>query len=774
MHNSMPFTLQMVLTGRVQGVGFRPFVYRLALELGITGQVRNTPQGVEILVQGPEDTVKTFCRRLEHELPPAAAIAEMESMWLKSFVAFEDFSITASTSGQGHTVHISPDLAICPDCLGEMHDPGDRRFMYPFTNCTNCGPRYTITAAVPYDRATTSMACFPMCEQCAKEYDHPANRRFHAQPNACPTCGPQVWTASPEGSTLKVQDAALDQAVDALIQGGILAVKGLGGFHLACLAFDNRAIKRLRQRKNRPGKPLAVMVANLQTAASLARLSPEERAWLSGRIRPIVLVPKKDNLPWPQELAPDTDRIGLMLPYTPLHEVLFCKLSSRLPQDMPTALVMTSGNAGSEPIALGNREALQRLSPIADLYVLHNRDILIRCDDSVLRIQDHREAPLILRRARGMTPTPIPLSTKGANVLAMGPELKATVCLTTDNQAFVSQHIGDVHNLAVYEFYQESIRHLQNILQTTPQALITDLHPDFLSTRYAAEQDKLPVFALQHHAAHIFAVLAENACQEPVLGLALDGTGLGSDHTLWGGELLYVHPLSLEHRRLGHFSPAFLPGGDQAVAEPWRTAQAYLHTLGIAKPTKRQWPWLAHYTPASDMVAQMLDKGVNCPVTTSCGRLFDAVSALLGLCQRIDYEGQAAVRLEHVQEDDDEAYDCPLTSGRDLAELDTAHLFWQVHADWLSGIPAGRISRRFHLGLVQGLAKWAAAWSAHTGLRRIAISGGVMQNATLAARLPPLLEKHGLIPLTHRYLPPNDACISLGQAAYGRLCKEID
>ncbi|MFO7875812.1 MAG: carbamoyltransferase HypF [Desulfovermiculus sp.] len=764
-----PFTLHLVLTGRVQGVGFRPFVYRLAREMGLAGRVHNTPEGVEILVQGNPETVETFSRRLHTELPPLAHIAGIDSSRLEDQPLIQGFSIDTSTSGQGHNVQISPDIATCQECGQEILDPCDPRYLYPFTNCTNCGPRYTITRGIPYDRANTSMACFSLCPGCEQEYFDPQNRRFHAQPNACPVCGPGLWSADPDGAILDQGNQALNQTARALAQGRIVAIKGLGGFHLACLACDHSAVQVLRQRKSRPSKPLAVMVPDLQTAEHLAHLTPADKSWLTGMIKPIVLVRRNEEAGLPDCLAPDTESIGLMLPYTPLHQVLLHKLQDHLPQDLPPALVMTSGNAGGEPIVLSNRDSLNRLSSIADLFLLHNRDILVRCDDSVLRTLPEGKAPLFLRRARGFAPSPIGMSQKGPSVLGLGPELKATVCLTKEDQAFVSQHIGDLNNLPTLKYYQDTIQHLQDILQIAPQALITDLHPDFLSTRYAAEHDKLPVFALQHHVAHILAVLAENRCRHPVLGLTLDGTGLGDDHTLWGGEIIYVNQESLEYRRLGHFSPLTLPGGDTAVIEPWRTAQSLLYSLGIKSPENRPWPWLNNYAQASEVVGQMLKKKINCISSTSCGRLFDAVSALLGLCQRTDYEGQAAIRLEAIQaRSEGTAYECPVVQGQDGMTLNTSHLFSQVYSEWISGIPAPAISRRFHLGLIQGLADWALALSQQTGIQKIAISGGVFQNVTLANRLPAKLENYGLIPLMHRFLPPNDACISLGQALYGQ------
>jgi hydrogenase maturation protein HypF len=698
-----------------------------------------------------------------------ARITALESIWLENPPRFSGFHIQASSTGPGHSILISPDIAMCSECRAEIHDPANSRYMYPFTNCTNCGPRFTITHSVPYDRDSTCMACFPMCAACEREYHDPADRRFHAQPNACPACGPGVWSPGSSDASDLAGHQALDATVAALAQGRIVAVKGLGGFHLACLATDSRAVQRLRQRKNRPGKPLAVMVRDESAARALARPTDQDISWLAGSVRPIVLVPKRIPGPLADSLAPDTDRIGLMLPYTPLHDILLSKLEACFPKDHPAAVVMTSGNAGSEPIALGNREALERLGHIADLFLLHNRDILVRSDDSVLCTLPDRESPLLYRRARGFVPSPVALGQSGPSTLGLGPELKATVCLTKHDQAFVSQHIGDVQNLATFGFYQETIAHLQTILHTVPHALVTDLHPDFMTTRYAAEQTGRPIFALQHHTAHILAVLTENRLDQPSLGLALDGTGLGPDHTLWGGELLYVDPSRMETQRLGHFSPVALPGGDKAAAEPWRTAQSFLFSLGKHAPENREWPWLKAFPAASDMVGQMLDKGINCAVSTSCGRLFDAVSALLGLCLEIEYEGQAAIRLEQVQSrEEGPGYRCPVKPGVQTPALDTMHLFAQVYADWTLGRDPSSISRWFHLGLIQGLCDWALAASRTTGLAHVALSGGVLQNATLARRLPAELAKRGLVPLVHHSLPPNDACISLGQAVYGR------
>lgn len=765
-----------IVAGQVQGVGFRPFVYRLAQGLGLGGSVRNTPEGVVIEVEGTPEAVAAFDRRLPAELPPLARLTRHASRPLAP-CGETVFRIEASAPGSGHDVLISPDVATCPDCLADMADPTNRRYRYPFTNCTNCGPRYTITRAIPYDRATTSMACFPLCPDCAAEYADPANRRFHAEPVACPVCGPRVWLADSQGQRRAADDAAIAGLAQALAEGRIAAVKGLGGFHLVCDATNDAAVTALRQRKHRPSKALAVMVADLEAAARLADLDARARTLLTGTVRPIVLVPAREDNGLAAGIAPDTDELGVMLPYTPLHHLLLQAFAQRIGPDRPAALVMTSGNAGGEPISLGNREAFTRLPAIADIFLFHNRDILIRTDDSVVRPLTETEIgpgddvppAMFLRRARGYVPSPVFLPTTGPCVLGLGPMLKATICLSKGAQAFVSQHIGDLESLETYGFYQETIAHLRGVLRVEPEVCVADLHPDYPSTRFALEQHDWPVLRLQHHAAHIYAVLAEHGLREPTLGLALDGTGLGDDGTLWGGEGLLVDPAAGRFERLGHFAPMRLPGGDAAVREPWRIAQACHFALGARPIEGPAWPWLGAEGGAPALVAQMLEKGFNCPTTTSCGRLFDAVAAVLGLCRRIDYEGQAAILLEHAQDRTETgAYDCPLDTTRLPARLDTLALFAQVAADVARGVSVGCAARRFHLGLIRGLVTLARSMAAHTGISRVALSGGVLQNRTLATLLPPALRQSGLKPLCHRQLPSNDACISLGQVWYAR------
>ncbi|NDV21578.1 carbamoyltransferase HypF [Desulfovibrio sp. JC022] len=768
----------LTVTGQVQGVGFRPFIYRTALKHKLSGTVLNSPEGVLIELQGSEAALNEFNQSFKDDLPRLARIVSLEKEDLEVVEGEEKFCILASTAGEGHCVLISPDVATCPDCFADMNDPQNRRYEYPFTNCTNCGPRYTITKSIPYDRPVTSMACFPLCDDCRTEYEDPLDRRFHAQPNACAECGPKVWLTDNKGNELAGPETALRELAKLLAEGKVAGVKGLGGFHLVCDASNGKAVRTLRKRKNRPDKPLAVMVRDVDEARKLANLTTNDIELLEGLQRPIVLAPKGDHYSLAPEIAPDTDFIGLMVPYTPLHQVMLKYFSALNESDKPFALVMTSGNMSSAPICIGNREALKRLPHIVDVFLFHNRDILIRVDDSVARsvheytneIDKGESRTIFMRRARGYTPSPVFLAQDGPCVLGTGPELKNTLCLTKGDQAFSSQHIGDMQNLETANFWKEIRLHLQSILKVKPQLIVHDLHPDYLTTGLAEEislAEGIETTALQHHYAHIHAVLAENKHQGPALGLALDGTGLGEDRTIWGGECLLVDNEKLEHKRLARFTHLRLPGGEAAVREPWRIAYAAAKEFGldanvISIPEQFQ--------SGLKMFDQVLEKNINCPLTSSCGRLFDAVSAMLGLCPAISYEGQAAIILEKVQDmTETEAYECPLDQSAESYEIRTSELFKQAFADFRNGISPAKISRRFHRGLILGLADCAEAIAKQTGIKTVGLSGGVMQNLTIAVELPEELQKRGLTPLVHRHLPPNDGCISLGQAVYGQL-----
>lgn len=791
---------RLVVTGQVQGVGFRPFVFRLAESLSLSGLVRNAPEGVVIEIQGPARQLDAFARRLEAEQPPLARILRVVSQDIPADASASAFEIRKSTGGAGHDVLISPDVATCPDCLAELMDKNDRRFLYPFTNCTNCGPRYTITRSVPYDRPNTSMGCFPLCADCQREYDDPRDRRFHAQPNACPVCGPKVWLSDRSGTVVARRDEAMRKLAAILLQGGIAAVKGLGGFHLVCDATSQEAVRELRRRKKRPHKPLAIMVPDLGTARQMLVVSSAEAQWLTGRERPIVLCARRRGAPLAAALAPDQDCLGVMLPYTPLHHVLFQRygrLLSQERQNMPAALVMTSGNLSDEPICLGNREALSRLAEVADIFLFHNRDILIRTDDSVVRVLPGGEETQYLRRARGFAPQPVFLPEPGPCVMGLGPELKCTLTLTKGDQAFVSQHLGDMENIDTLGFHHEIAEHMQDILQVDPVLVVRDQHPNYLTTSVAQEMARktgVETTFVQHHYAHAHAVLAENRHLGPALCLALDGTGFatsqpnlgyGTGWSIWGGECLLVDTASLRHERLAHFAEFSLPGGEAAVHEPWRLAQSLLWELDIETSGQGgtpEWPWLPEHEQASRFLPQILRKGLNCPLTSSCGRLFDAVSAMLGLCLRMTYEGQAAMLLERVQDlsipmAEAAVYPCGLIKpegaerlggGALPRELDIYGLFRALLSDMSAGTPPPVLARRFHASLITGLADMAAKCARKHGIRHVGLSGGVMQNLTFAVELPRALAQRELIPLTHKLLPPNDGCISLGQAAYGQ------
>lgn len=846
MERRIRFTAQ----GQVQGVGFRPFVFTLAERCALTGFVLNSPRGVVIEVQGGAKDLERFAHALATQLPPLARLTSLESEDCLPLQGETAFVIGSSIEGSSHCVLVSPDVCMCDACLHDIRSPENRRFRYPFTNCTNCGPRYSITRSIPYDRPATSMACFPLCRECEAEYENPRDRRFHAQPNACPVCGPQVWLEVGAGffdrvafdndsicyrtifSPLAAEnlsglrgDEALRGAAAVLADGGIVAVKGLGGFHLACHAGNETATALLRRRKHRPHKPFAVMAPELQDAERIAELHAEEKALLCSPEHPIVICRLRtggSSKLVAGNVSPDTASIGLMLPYTPLHRVLMDYFAEALQQRQmmkrdvdgvgtppandassfpPALLVMTSGNPSGEPICLGNREALAKLSGMADLFLLHNRDILNRVDDSVARVIPGG-GTLFYRRARGYVPRPTPLHSRQEDgvpdaspvILGVGAELKNTLCLTKANDAFVSQHIGDMANLETSAFHGEIREHLLSLLKVRPQVIVRDLHPDYPSSALAEQLSRemdIPLLRLQHHFAHAHAVLAEHQHMEPALALTLDGTGLGDDGQLWGGELLYIHPCGPngpEHKRLARFAPLALPGGEAAIREPWRIAHALLLRLGLFEPAVYSPPWLPEYEKAAALLPRMLERGFNTPYSSSAGRLFDAVSALLGLGVAISYEGQAAIRLEEAQhapcpeqtpEEEHRCYPCSFapaaslpgsgTSAPGLWQLNTHELFAAVYADLCQKTPVPLIARRFHRSLACALAELTACMAQRCACSYVGLSGGCLQNLSLLLLLKAALESKGLIPLTHKDFPPGDGCISLGQAAWASL-----
>jgi hydrogenase maturation protein HypF len=908
------------VTGIVQGVGFRPYVYRLAFARHLAGFITNTAAGVSIEVEGPADAVDDFICKLPAEAPPLARITQMAAHDIPAR-ADGDFRILPSRPGENRRVLISPDVAICDDCLRELFDRSDRRFHYPFINCTNCGPRYTIVRDIPYDRARTSMAVFPMCADCQREYDHPLNRRFHAQPNACWKCGPQVELWDGEGKPVESADPVAEAA--ARLQAGyVVAVKGLGGFHLAVDATNSAAVRRLREGKRRVEKPFAIMASSLDAVRNFCQLDDASRALLSSPERPIVLLRRKSvspiravqiseshssaqrgsaapacgkppafrpmlnrsssstpagrpSLPDGAEevgrdarlserqslsarqtaepqliadsiegyldepaisiaelVAPFNREYGVFLPYTPLHYLLFA--AGRF-----QALVMTSGNISEEPIAIDNAEAVARLHGIADFFLVHNRDVLLRCDDSVVRVSSvaqapafevcgaslsanaeevhqkarrsqrrslsasqaaelrtgwsraepqvvvnridrnlgkpgHRQVVQLIRRSRGYVPVPVFLNEDLPPILAVGGELKNTVCLTKGRHAFLSQHIGDLENLESYSFFETTISSFKRILEVEPQLLAYDLHPDYFSTRWALGQTGLERVGVQHHHAHIASCMAENHLDGKVIGIALDGTGYGTDGAVWGGEVLLATYADFE--RSAHLDYVPMPGGAAAITEPWRMAVSYLHKhfgeafLDLDIPFVRELDVGAHRNaPLRRQVAvlvRMAERGVNAPLTSSCGRLYDAVSALAGIRKRVNYEAQAAIELEAAIAGDGEGAGYPFELRPDGSGwvIDTRPLFAALVDDLKRSAPVGTVSRRFHEGFADVLARAAELIHAKTGLQNVCLSGGSFQNVFLLEYLKRKLEADGLNVFTHSEVPCGDGGLSMGQA----------
>jgi hydrogenase maturation protein HypF len=790
--------------GIVQGVGFRPFVYALATRLGLSGLVGNDLDGVFAEVEGPPSAVREFLAALEREAPPLARVDRVTATPVTPTGTSPSFQIVASEPAGRRATLIAPDTATCADCLRELNDPADRRFRYPFINCTNCGPRFTIVRDVPYDRPLTTMAGFPMCERCAAEYHDPANRRFHAQPTCCPACGPRLALLDQSGkphdggplatpscgqrSTISSPadgapvdgarpDGVLDLAAGLLRRGVIVAVKGLGGYHLAADAASEAAVAALRARKHREDKPFAVMVADLDAARRLGRVDDTEAALLTSQARPIVLLARRPDADVAASAAPGNRQLGIMLPYTPLHHLLLASVGR--------PLVMTSGNVSDEPIAYRDEDALDRLGGIAGAFLTHDRAIHIRTDDSVARVFGGR--PAIIRRSRGYVPEPVML--RGAScagflrpVLACGAELKNTFCLARGDRAFVSHHIGDLENAETLRSFTEGIQHFARLFDITPQVAAYDLHPEYLSTKYALDLDGVDLAGVQHHHAHIASCLADNGVGGPVIGVAFDGTGYGTDGTIWGGEFLIAD--LADFRRAGHLAQVPMPGGAAAVRQPWRMAAAYLDELAgldaaslpVAQRNAGRW----------DTIVAMARRKVNAPLTSSAGRLFDATAALLGVRDEITYEGQAAIELEQLADPAETgAYHASIaatSSGTARAAggatpIDSAggepgegfrasgaDLIAAVVEDLAAGVPRETVAARFHNGLAALIVDGCALLRDQHGLRTVALSGGVFQNLLLLGRTVAGLEARGFTVLTHSRVPCNDGGISLGQA----------
>ena len=739
------------VNGIVQGVGFRPFVFQLAEKHALKGEVANTSSGVFIHVEGLAEHVAAFEKDLTDKTPPLAYVVEITRQpdTVKNYTGF---TIVKSKGESEISTLISPDVSVCDDCRAELFDPGNRRFHYPFINCTNCGPRYTIIDDIPYDRPKTSMRHFKMCPACQAEYDDPTNRRFHAQPNACADCGPRVTLFDNLKNEIGIQDAIL-KAVELLKKGAILAIKGLGGYHLAADAANSEAVRRLRNRKIREEKPLAVMSWDLATIRRYAEVNQDEESLLSSIQRPIVLLKKKKSGLLCEAVAPRNKYFGVMLPYTPLHYLLL--------EHGFTALVMTSGNLSEEPIAIDNDEAFNRLGGIADYFLVHNRDIYLRSDDSIVR--HTAGSKRFIRRSRGFVPIPLFLRKKVPQILACGAELKNTVCLTKQDKAFLSQHVGDLENIATYDFLRLTVEHLKRILDIHPEIIAFDRHPDYMSTRYAQEQTGDSKIQVQHHHAHIVSCMAEHKLDGAVIGLAFDGTGYGTDGAVWGGEILIAQ--EYDFVRAAHLAYVAMPGSTAAIKEPWRMAVSYLQDAcgpdigGLNLPALE-----AIDQEKLRVIGDMIAKGINSPPTSSLGRLFDGVAAICGIRSRVNFEGQAAMELEMLSAESAEGHYEYEWERSDIIRIPPAPLIRGVVADIQNRVPPAEIGAKFHQTLIRLFKELCDVLRKDNGLNRVVLSGGCFQNAMLLTGLIRALAGSGFEVFSHEQVPTNDGGISLGQA----------
>jgi hydrogenase maturation protein HypF len=744
----IPSRLHVEIRGAVQGVGFRPFVYRLAMESGVSGWVANTPAGVTVEAEGSAAVLETFLEAIQSRKPPLSVIQRMEHRWLPP-AGFSSFEIRKSTSGGTEAV-ILPDIATCPDCLAEIRDPSNRRFRYPFTNCTNCGPRYSIVTALPYDRGSTTMAAFTMCPECLREYGDPLDRRFHAQPNACPVCGPRIELREASGRFLAKDEEALAAAVDALLSGKVVAVKGLGGFHLMCLASSDSAVSTLRKGKRRSRKPFALLFPSLASVEEHCAVGTEERRLLLSQQAPIVLLRKRmttDAAVLSDLVAPGCPLLGAMLPYTPLHHLLM--------SDAGVPLVATSGNLSEEPICTDEREAPGRLSGMAGLFLVHDRPIRRHVDDSIVRVMDGR--PVVLRRARGYAPIPLEVDRELPGMLAVGAHLKNTLSVSIGRNIFVSQHIGDLETPQAVDAFDEVLESVTGLYGTIPAAVVRDMHPDYVSSRRADEMG-IPVTRIQHHVAHVAACMLDNSAEPPLLGISWDGTGFGPDGTVWGGELLHISRETV--RRAGHLRTFRLPGGEKAVKEPRRSALGLLAEI-LDSPQVRLAPGAFAPGEAETLIG-MMGSGVNSPETSSMGRLFDAVASLTGLCHILEYEGEAAASLEYAACGDlsRDPYPAPVSTNADgLLIMDWEPMIREMLRDLSDRVTLREISSRFHGALVQ----WISSVAREIGEQNVVLTGGCFQNALLLESAAEALRASGFRPLLHGMLPPNDGGIAPGQ-----------
>jgi hydrogenase maturation protein HypF len=752
--------LKLTVRGAVQGVGFRPFVCRLATELKVAGWVNNTPQGVLIEAEGPHVKLEKFLRRLEADKPARSSIQSLESTWLQA-AGYKEFEIRESETVGNKSATVLPDLATCPDCLRELFDPANRRHRYPFTNCTNCGPRFSIIEALPYDRANTVMKKFTMCPRCQAEYDDPSDRRFHAQPNACPVCGPRLSLLNPSGECIFAVDEALLAAAQAIRGGLIVAVKGMGGFHLLADARSEDAVLLLRARKRREGKPFALMFPDLKELKKTCTVSPQEERWLLSPEAPVVLLERifQSTSLIAAAVAPGNPNLGVMLPANPLHHLLMAELGF--------PVVATSGNLNNEPICVDEAEALERLRDITDWFLVHDRPVVRPVDDSILRVVFGSE--MILRRARGFAPMPVPMPSAGrdgGNVLAVGAHMKNTVALAVGENVFISQHIGDLETEPASRAFRRAIADLQSLYEAQPEIVATDLHPDYLSTRVAEQIAAPSHVGVQHHVAHVLSCIAENEVPLPALGVAWDGTGWGTDGTIWGGEFFGV--AKGEVRRVAHLRPFPLPGSHAAVREPRRAALGLLYEMsGPDVIDRTDLPTVTAFSASErTLLPVMFKRKLNSPLTSSIGRLFDAVASLLDLRQKMEFEGQAAMELEFVIRDGVHAgvYDLPLVQRRDGLILNWAPAIEELLADRNRGVATATIAGRFHNALVEAL----VAVARRIGETRVVISGGCFQNRYLLERTVTRLREEKFQPYWHRRVPTNDGGIALGQVYAAR------
>ena len=741
-----------LFTGIVQGVGFRPFIYRLATRLSLAGFVQNRPDGVLVEVQGHKAAINNFFLSVNKELPPLANITGCESSEI-AITGDTEFKIIVSDNDGLRDVHIAPESAVCADCLKELFDHDDRRFHYPFINCTNCGPRLTIINDIPYDRVHTSMVCFPLCPECFAEYENPANRRFHAEPNACVICGPQLELRNAEGRIIPCDDP-LKKAIELIIAGHVLAIKGLGGFHLCVDASSDEAINKLRARKYREEKPLAIMVKDIEQAKKIAEVNSEEEALLSSFQRPIVLLKKKKNTRISALVAPSMANLGIMLPYAPLHYLLL--------EDQFTALIMTSANQVDEPICISNREAVGLLKGIADYFLVHNRDILVRCDDSIAFVAGKK--PQLMRRSRGYVPRPLILKESYPPVLALGPQLKATQCILKDNFAFLSPHIGDLETPQARDFFHESLALIKRITPSDPQIIACDYHPAYYSTKVAQELNAARIIPVQHHHAHIVSCMAENQINGDVIGIAMDGTGYGLDGNAWGGEFLIAN--ATQFQRFGHLRYFVLPGGEKAIHEPWRIGVSLLK-----QAYGQEWPEIAYriklLSEQTDiaLLDQMIEKKINSPLSSGLGRLFDGVAAILGLRSKVSFEGQAAMELEAKAKAGGPVLPFEMLRNPDEScILDISTTIREIVANIFAGKSLEEIASSFHATLTASFVAMSQEMRKATGIKSVALSGGCFQNRLLLEGTIGELQRNGFDVYTHSQAPANDGGVSLGQA----------